>query len=45
MLACAGERGLTRDKLIAFFWPDADEERARRGLSQAVYALRQDLGR
>ena len=44
MLACAGERGLTRDKLIAFFWPDADEERARRGLSQAVYALRQDLG-
>jgi len=44
MLACAGERGLTRDKLIAFFWPDADEERARRGLSQAIYALRQDLG-
>jgi len=44
MLACAGERGLTRDKLLAFFWPDADEERGRRGLSQAVYALRQDLG-
>ncbi len=44
MLACAGDRGLTRDKLIAFFWPDADEERARRGLSQAIYALRQDLG-
>ncbi|HET8625034.1 MAG TPA: BTAD domain-containing putative transcriptional regulator [Gemmatimonadales bacterium] len=44
MLACAGERGLTREKLLAFFWPDADEERGRRGLSQAVYALRQDLG-
>lgn len=44
MLACAGDRGLTRDKLLAFFWPDADDERARRGLSQAIYALRQDLG-
>ena len=44
LLACAGERGLTREKLLAFFWPDADEERGRRGLSQAVYALRQDLG-
>jgi DNA-binding SARP family transcriptional activator len=44
MLACARDRGLTREKLLAFFWPDADEERGRRGLSQAVYALRQDLG-
>ncbi len=44
-LACAGQRGLTRDKLLALFWPEADEERARRGLSQAVYALRHDLGR
>jgi serine/threonine-protein kinase len=44
MLACAGDRGLTREKLLAFFWPDADEERGRRGLSQALYALRQDLG-
>ncbi|HEU5170345.1 MAG TPA: BTAD domain-containing putative transcriptional regulator [Gemmatimonadales bacterium] len=44
MLACAGDRGVTRDKLLAYFWPDADEERARRGLSQAIYALRQDLG-
>ncbi len=43
-LACAGDRGLTRDKLLALFWPDADEERARRGLTQAVYALRHDLG-
>jgi Tol biopolymer transport system component/DNA-binding SARP family transcriptional activator len=44
LLAAAGERGVTRDKLVAYFWPDADEERARRGLTQAVYALRRDLG-
>src|SRR5262245_19260786 len=44
MLGVAGERGLTRDKIISFLWPDADEERARRALTQALYALRQDLG-
>jgi len=44
MLGVAGERGLTRDKIIGFLWPDADEERARRALTQALYALRQDLG-
>jgi DNA-binding SARP family transcriptional activator len=44
MLGVAGERGLTRDKIISFLWPDAEEERARRALTQALYALRQDLG-
>jgi DNA-binding SARP family transcriptional activator/TolB-like protein len=44
LLVHAGERGLSRNKLIALLWPDADEERARRIVSQAVYALRRDLG-
>ncbi len=44
LLGVAGDRGITRDKLISFLWPDADEERARRALTQALYALRQDLG-
>lgn len=44
MLAVTGDRAQTRDKLIAALWPDADEERARRALTQALYALRQDLG-
>jgi Tol biopolymer transport system component/DNA-binding SARP family transcriptional activator len=43
LLATAGEQGITRDKLLAYFWPDAEEDRARRGLNQALYALRQDL--
>src|SRR5262249_22247259 len=34
----------TRDALLAYLWPDADEERGRRALTQAVYALRRDLG-
>jgi len=44
LLAVAGDRGVTRDRLLAYLWADADEERARRGLTQALYALRRDLG-
>lgn len=44
LLAVAGDRGATRDALIAYLWPDADEERGRRALTQALYALRRDLG-
>jgi Tol biopolymer transport system component/DNA-binding SARP family transcriptional activator len=44
LLAAAGEQGLTRDKVLAYLWTDTEEDRARRGLNQALYALRQDLG-
>ena len=44
LLAAAGEQGLTRDKVLAYLWPDTEEERGRRVLNQALYALRQDLG-
>lgn len=44
LLARAGARGVSRDRLLLLLWPDADEERGRRGLNQALYALRQDLG-
>jgi DNA-binding SARP family transcriptional activator/tetratricopeptide (TPR) repeat protein len=44
VLAAAGERGLRRDKLLALFWPESDEERARNALRQAMFALRRDLG-
>jgi len=29
---------------MAYLWPDTEEERARRILNQAIYALRKDLG-
>ena len=45
VLAAAGERGVSRERLAALFWPDADEEHARHSLRQARYALRNDLGR
>ena len=44
LLAVAGERGVTRDALLGFLWPEADEERGRKALAQALYALRRDLG-
>ncbi len=43
LLAAAGDRGLSRDKLIAFLWPETDAEHGRRLLKQACYALRRDL--
>ncbi len=44
LLARAGDRGVTREKLTALIWPDSDEERARRAITQSIYALRQELG-
>jgi DNA-binding SARP family transcriptional activator len=44
LLAMAADRGVTRDALVAQLWPDCDEERGRRALTQALYALRRDLG-
>jgi DNA-binding SARP family transcriptional activator len=43
-LAVAGERGLSRDKLIGLFWPDVDADRARHSLTQALYAARRAVG-
>lgn len=44
LIARAGDRGITRDALIARLWPDTPEESARRALAQSLHALRRDLG-
>ena len=36
--------GISRDKLIAYLWPDADSERGRHLLSDSVYRINQELG-
>jgi len=44
-LAAATPRGLhRRDRLLALFWPELDQARARAALNQAVYVLRAILG-
>ena len=35
LLARAGARGVTREKLLSLIWPDADDERGPRTLAQA----------
>ena len=44
LLARAADPGVSRDRLIAVLWPDIEEDRARRNLTHALYALRRDLG-
>ena len=44
ILAGAGAKGVTRERVMAVLWPDADPERARHALSQTLYNLRRDLG-
>ncbi|MEX1181976.1 MAG: BTAD domain-containing putative transcriptional regulator [Gemmatimonadota bacterium] len=44
LLATAGEAGRTRDKLLAFLWPERDSAGARHALSQSLYSIRQELG-
>jgi len=44
-LAVEGEHGgCSRDRLLALFWPDSDEERARAALRQSIRFLRLALG-
>lgn len=44
VLAAARDHGVSRDKLLASLWPDLDSEHGRQALSQALSALRHDLG-
>jgi DNA-binding SARP family transcriptional activator len=39
----ASDAGLSRDKLVGLLWPEADSERARHSLTQALYAARRAL--
>jgi TolB-like protein/DNA-binding SARP family transcriptional activator/Flp pilus assembly protein TadD len=44
-LACARPLGFrSRDTLLALFWPEADTERARNSLRQALHHLRKGVG-
>lgn len=45
VLAVSADLGCSRDRLVAFFWPESPEPRARHHLRDALYAIRQSLGR
>ena len=44
LLAVSREAGLSRDKLVAYLWPERDAERARHVLNQLLYAQRRQFG-
>jgi DNA-binding SARP family transcriptional activator/tetratricopeptide (TPR) repeat protein len=44
ILAAAGAKGVSRDRLLGILWPESEPERARHILSQNLYNLRRDLG-
>ena len=44
LLALAPGLRLSRDKLLAYLWPESDEDHGRTLLNQAVYVLRKALG-
>ena len=44
VLAASGPRGMPRDKLLALFWPESDNDKARHALDQTLYSLKRDLG-
>ena len=43
-VAAGGDRGVRRDRLAAYLWPESDAQRARGALSQTLYVLRKQLG-
>jgi DNA-binding SARP family transcriptional activator/tetratricopeptide (TPR) repeat protein len=43
-LAASGEGGVSRDKLLGLLWPEAQGDRARHALTQALYNARRALG-
>lgn len=40
LLAVAGDEGISREKLLAYLWPEKDTERARHTLNQLLYMQR-----
>jgi len=44
VLAVAREEGRSRDQLLALFWPETTESRARHSLDQLLYAVRSSVG-
>jgi serine/threonine-protein kinase len=44
VLANAGERPISRDKVLAYLWPETDAAKAGHRLAQSLYALRRDIG-
>ncbi|HEV2085867.1 MAG TPA: BTAD domain-containing putative transcriptional regulator, partial [Gemmatimonadales bacterium] len=43
LIGLATEQGLSRDRILAYLWPESDTDRARNNLKQTLFQLRQEL--
>ncbi len=43
LVGLATEQGISRDRVLAYLWPESDTDRARNNLKQTLFQLRQDL--
>src|SRR5918994_1855979 len=43
LVAMSTEQGMSRDRLLAYLWPESDTDRARNNLKQTLFQLRQEL--
>jgi DNA-binding SARP family transcriptional activator len=43
LLATAGPRGLSRDRIVGFLWPESPTASARHSLDQLIHLLRRQL--
>jgi TolB-like protein len=44
LLGATGDRGMSRDRVLAYVWPEVELEKASHRLTQILYALRRELG-
>ena len=44
ILAASGERGVSRDQLLGYLWPESSASNARHSLDQLLHAMRRTLG-
>jgi len=44
LVAAAGKKGISRDRVVGILWPETGEEQARHTLSQTLYSLRRTAG-
>ncbi len=44
LVAAAGKKGISRDRVVGILWAETGEEQARHTLSQTLYSLKRDAG-
>jgi DNA-binding SARP family transcriptional activator/TolB-like protein len=44
LLAVAGDRGMLREKLLGYLWPESTADNARHSLDQLIYGIRRAYG-